>query len=189
MPRPRTSGRYTSSTISTSTVVWSGWNPAGHVLVAQQHDSHRGDPRMELIALLSDCADRAERLRRRGANVVLLTGSELSLFTVGFLPGETLAERLTLIADPLRVRPLIGEVRARINDFLQKTVDVVRARFGGPVSYASLPLGGRLGPVRRHRHRRRLPLGCNGRALPRPRPHVRRAGARPPLGTPALRRA
>jgi hypothetical protein len=34
-----------------------------------------------LLALLADCAERAERLRRRGAKVVFLTGSELSLFT------------------------------------------------------------------------------------------------------------
>ena len=95
-----------------------------------------------LLALLADCAERAERLRRRGAEVVLCTGSEVSLFTLGFLPGDTLAERLALIADPLRVRPLIGEVRARMNDFLRRAVDAVRARFGGKVSYASLPLEG-----------------------------------------------
>jgi hypothetical protein len=96
----------------------------------------------ELLDLLADCAEHAERLRRSGAEVVLLTGSELSVFTVGFLPGEKLEERLALIADSLRVRPIIGEVRARINDFLRRAVDVVRARFGGRVSYASLPLEG-----------------------------------------------
>jgi hypothetical protein len=97
----------------------------------------------ELLALLADGSERAERLRRRGAEVVLLTGSELSLFTVGFLPGETLAERVALVADLARVRPLIGEVRSRINEFLARAVAVVRARFGGPVSYASvLPLEG-----------------------------------------------
>ena len=95
-----------------------------------------------LLALLADCAERAERLRRRGAEIVLLTGSEISLFTAGFLPGETLEDRLALVADPLRVRPLIGEVRTRINDFLRRAVQVVRSRFGGPVSYASLPLEG-----------------------------------------------
>jgi hypothetical protein len=95
-----------------------------------------------LLALLADCAERAERLRRRGAEVVMLTGSELSLFTDGFLPGDTHAERLALVADPPKVRPMIVEVRARINEFLSKAVDVVRARFGGPVSYASLPMEG-----------------------------------------------
>ena len=96
----------------------------------------------ELLDLLADCAEHAERLRRNGAEVVVLTGSELSLFTDGFLPGETLEQRLALVADPLRVRPIIAEVRARINDFLRQAVDVVRARFGGRVSYASLPLEG-----------------------------------------------
>jgi hypothetical protein len=95
-----------------------------------------------LLALLADCADRAERVRRRGAAVVLLTGSEVSLMTAGFLPGETLSDRLALLADPLRLRPVIGDVRMRINTFLAKAVDVVRARFGGSVSYASLPLEG-----------------------------------------------
>src|SRR5689334_681236 len=93
-------------------------------------------------ALLADCADHAEGLRQAGAEVVMLTGSELSLFLPGLLPGDTLADRLALIADPLRVRPLIVQVRARVNDFLGRAVDVVRARFGGPVSYASLPLEG-----------------------------------------------
>jgi hypothetical protein len=96
----------------------------------------------ELLDLLADCADHAEQLRRKGAEIVLLTGSELSLFIVGFLPGETLEDRLALVADPLRLRPMIGDVRARINDFLRRAVDVVRARFGGKVSYASLPLEG-----------------------------------------------
>jgi hypothetical protein len=63
----------------------------------------------ELLALLADCAERAERLRRRGAEVVLLTGSEVSLFTLGFLPGETLAERLALVADPVRVKSLAAK--------------------------------------------------------------------------------
>jgi hypothetical protein len=96
----------------------------------------------ELLDLLADCAEHAEELRRKGAEVVLLTGSELSLFVIGILPGETLPERVALVADPLRVRPMIKEARARINDFLRQAVDVVRARFGGKVSYASLPLEG-----------------------------------------------
>src|SRR5262249_14728270 len=93
----------------------------------------------ELLALLTDCAQRAERLRRTGAEVVMFTGSELSLFTVGFLPGDTLAERMALIADPLRLRPLIADVRVRLNEFLRRATEVVRSHFGGKVSYASLP--------------------------------------------------
>jgi hypothetical protein len=96
----------------------------------------------ELLELLSDCAERAERLRQGGAEIVMLTGSEISLFTLGFLPGETLPERLALLADPLRLRAIIGEVRGRVNAFLRRAVAVVRARFGGRVSYASVVLDG-----------------------------------------------
>jgi hypothetical protein len=96
----------------------------------------------ELLALLGDCAERADELRRRGADVVMLTGSELSLFTQGFLPDGTLAEKLALLTDPARLRPVIADVRARLNDFLERAVDLVRERFDGPVSYASLPLEG-----------------------------------------------
>ena len=58
----------------------------------------------ELLDFLTDCAERAERLRRQGAEVVFVTGAELSLFTVGFLPGDTLKDRLDLLAAPHRLR-------------------------------------------------------------------------------------
>jgi hypothetical protein len=96
----------------------------------------------ELLRLLTDCADRAERLRKRGAEVVFLTGSEVSLFTVGFLPGDSLEDRLALLAAPLRLRPLIPAMRARMNEFLGKAVQAVRASFGGRLSYAALPFEG-----------------------------------------------
>jgi hypothetical protein len=96
----------------------------------------------ELLALLGDCAERAERLRRQGAKVVLLTGSELSLFTVGFLPGDTLDERLNLLTTPQRLRAVLPQVPTRINDFLRQAVDLVRERFGGKISYASIPFEG-----------------------------------------------
>jgi len=66
----------------------------------------------------------------------------LEVWLCPFVNGVTQEERLALVADPLRLRPMIGDVRARINDFLRRAVDVVRARFGGKVSYASLPLEG-----------------------------------------------
>jgi len=48
----------------------------------------------ELGPLFADCADRAEHLRRGGANVVLVTGCELTLFAAGFFPGGTVYERI-----------------------------------------------------------------------------------------------
>jgi hypothetical protein len=97
----------------------------------------------ELLEFLADCAERAERLRRQGAEVVFLTGSELSLFTVGFLPGATLADRLSLLTEHgTRLREAVGELPARINDFLGRAVALVRERFGGTISYASIPFEG-----------------------------------------------
>jgi hypothetical protein len=37
----------------------------------------------ELLSLFADCAERAERLRQRGAEVVFVTGAELSLMNNG----------------------------------------------------------------------------------------------------------
>src|SRR5437773_2666024 len=74
----------------------------------------------QLLDLLSDCAERAERLRKRGAEVVFVTGAELSLFTRGFLPGDTLNERLGLLTQPHRLRELVALVPARMNAFLGK---------------------------------------------------------------------
>ena len=96
----------------------------------------------ELFDLLIDCAERAERLRLQGAEVVFLTGSEISLFTSGFVPGSSHEERLAILRSPQELRKVIGEVRAGINDFLDRAVKAVRARFGGKVSYASIPFEG-----------------------------------------------
>ncbi|MFF3869860.1 hypothetical protein [Micromonospora sp. NPDC001898] len=93
----------------------------------------------ELLDVLADCAERAEGLRRRGAEVVLVAGAELTLFTKGFLPGDTLAERLDALTRPDLLREVLPEVPARLNAFLGEAVRVVRARFGGKVTYASLP--------------------------------------------------
>jgi hypothetical protein len=96
----------------------------------------------EMLDLLADCAERAERLRRQGAEVVLVTGAEISLLNKGFLPGETIGERMELLADLQRLRALIAEVPARVNDFLGKALAVVRERFGGRITYAAMPFEG-----------------------------------------------
>ncbi|MFI6908412.1 hypothetical protein ACIBKY_44630 [Nonomuraea sp. NPDC050394] len=96
----------------------------------------------ELLAFLLDAAERAERLRRAGARVVLLTGSEISLFTSGFLPGGTLEERLGLFTDPERMRATLPTLHSAINAFFKEAVAGVRERFGGQVGYASLPFEG-----------------------------------------------
>ncbi len=93
----------------------------------------------ELLGFLTDSAVRAERLRRAGARVTFLTGSEISLFTDGFLPGSTHAERL---ADPRRLRAALPGLPARINAFFGKATAAVRSQFHGQIGYASLPFEG-----------------------------------------------
>jgi hypothetical protein len=48
----------------------------------------------QILEHLANAAERAERLRARGAEVVFVTGAELSLFNRGFLPGDSLMERV-----------------------------------------------------------------------------------------------
>ncbi|MFF5259735.1 hypothetical protein ACFY4C_12375 [Actinomadura viridis] len=94
----------------------------------------------EMLSLFADCAERAERLRRRGAEVVLVVGAELSLMNPGFLPGDSVDERVASLRRPDRVRERIGQVSARVNEFLGTAVQLVRERFEGRVTYASVPL-------------------------------------------------
>jgi hypothetical protein len=93
----------------------------------------------ELLVLLADCADRAERIRVHGAEVVMVTGAELMLFTRGFLPGESLQDRLDALSEPMVSRAVFSKLPTLLNDFLSRAIDVVRARFGGRVTYAALP--------------------------------------------------
>ena len=93
-----------------------------------------------LLAFVLDGAERAERLRRTGASVVYLTGSEIAIFTDGFLPGRDLTERLAVFTDPLRMREAVPAARAAVRDFLAEAVPLVRERFGGPIGYAAIPL-------------------------------------------------
>ncbi|WP_245547135.1 hypothetical protein [Nocardia brevicatena] len=94
----------------------------------------------EMLTLFIDCAERAERLRVGGAEVVFVLGAELSLMNHGFLPGATQEERLALLLEPKRLRERGVEVSARVNEFLGTAVAEVRKRFGGPITYASIPL-------------------------------------------------
>ncbi|MEV7013692.1 hypothetical protein [Streptosporangium sp. NPDC051022] len=94
----------------------------------------------EMLPLFADCAERAERLRLRGAEVVFVAGAELSLMNKGFLPGDGIDERIASLRVPHGARERIGEAGTRVNDFLARAVAVVRERFGGKVTYASVPL-------------------------------------------------
>jgi hypothetical protein len=97
----------------------------------------------ELLELFADCAERAERLRAKGADVVFVTGVELSIMNRGFVEGDSVGERLAgLLADPDGRLERLAQVRARLDAFLRQAVATVRERFGGKVTYAAIPFEG-----------------------------------------------
>ena len=92
----------------------------------------------EMAPVFADCADRAERIRRSGAEVVFVTGCELTLFAAGFLPGATVYERMAGLQSPgPELYAAYGALTNKLNGFLAETVAAARQRFGGPVTYAS----------------------------------------------------
>jgi hypothetical protein len=82
-------------------------------------------------------AKRAEELRDRWPNrLVFSVGSELTLFTQGFLQGTNVLERL---AHPSFLETLrAGKHNPPLNAFLAATNSQVREVFRGPVTYASI---------------------------------------------------
>ncbi len=91
--------------------------------------------RPEILELFADCARRAERIRAGGAEVVFVTGVELSIMNEGFVDGDDVMDRVRrLVSDPDRMR----EVSARLNEFLATAVKAVRAEFGGRLTYACI---------------------------------------------------
>jgi hypothetical protein len=98
--------------------------------------------REEMLPLFADCARRAEELRSDGAEVVLVTGCELSMFASGFLPGETFKERMEFLMSSFTkpwLLPKLVTVPRRVNAFLAETAALVRRYFHGRVTYASVP--------------------------------------------------
>src|SRR6201991_370087 len=70
-----------------------------------------------ILLLFADCAERAERLRKGGAEVVFVTGVELSVMNREFMPGGSVGERLALLLDdPARRAANLAGGRARVGD-------------------------------------------------------------------------
>jgi hypothetical protein len=96
----------------------------------------------ELVERLTGIAERAERLRRAGVDLVLVLGGEISLFCSGFVPGEGVGGRLATMTDPATWSTPDGRAAleaglARARDTLGTVATRARAVFGGPVTYAA----------------------------------------------------
>ncbi|WP_280424683.1 hypothetical protein [Nocardia carnea] len=96
--------------------------------------------RNEILTLFTDCAQRAERLRRTGAEVVFVAGVELSIMNRDFVPGDSVEQRLgLLLGDPDRRAERFAEVSTRLGDFFDSALPVIRGHFHGKVTYACIP--------------------------------------------------
>jgi hypothetical protein len=95
----------------------------------------------QTAAFLLECAERAQRLRRAGADVVLVAGGELSVFCRGLLPGESLFDRLATLAAASEIerRDLMRLVTTALNGLLADVVPRLRAVFDGAITYAAAP--------------------------------------------------
>ncbi len=92
-----------------------------------------------ILTLFRDCAERAERLRLSGAEVVFVAGVELSVMNRGFLPGESPEDRVgQLMRRPERRAGAIRELGVRVNAFLRDAAATVRERFHGKLTYAAI---------------------------------------------------
>ena len=87
-----------------------------------------------IVDMVRDSAGRAEALRRDGADVVLVTGCEVSLFGDGFIPGGNLLERIGSLTTG---GPAVGKMKALTQQCLDDAVAAARPVFGGKLSYAS----------------------------------------------------
>ncbi|KAB2346146.1 hypothetical protein [Actinomadura rudentiformis] len=94
----------------------------------------------DMLPYFADCAERAESLRAGGAEVVLVTGCELSAFAPGFLPGATTSERIEgMSAFTMEDWSNLGPVLEKLSAFLAESTAAVRERFHGKVTYAAAP--------------------------------------------------
>ncbi|WP_280414334.1 hypothetical protein [Nocardia carnea] len=94
----------------------------------------------QILTLLTDCAQRAERLRRTGAEMVFVAGVELSIMNRGFVPGDTVEQRLDLLLrDPEHRAERFTEVSARLDGFFGGALPAIREHFHGKITYACIP--------------------------------------------------
>ena len=88
-----------------------------------------------MLSVFADAAERAEAVRRGGAEVVFVAGCEISAFGTGFIPGATYRDRMRTIDNAdMEWWSSLGPVLERLNE-----LSWPRARTSsGPVSAARI---------------------------------------------------
>jgi len=94
----------------------------------------------QTLSYLSDCAGVAEEIRRQHDDLVFVAGCELTFFMKGLVSGETARDRMSTFTKPWRLvlnSIMMGSFNKRLNEFWSEGVPEIRARFKGPITYAS----------------------------------------------------
>lgn len=90
---------------------------------------------------ISRSAAAAEKLRLQYGKIIFVTGCEFTLFTEGFVPGDTGEKRMKNLFSPLSIlKNMIGISRRynlRLNRFLIKASTMAKEHFHGQITYAS----------------------------------------------------
>jgi hypothetical protein len=87
----------------------------------------------DTLEFLAGCAAEAERLRARGP-VTLNTGCEATIFTSGFVPGDTFRDRMKSLLERQSELVLINQ---RLNEYMLDVVRITRERFAGTITYGA----------------------------------------------------
>jgi hypothetical protein len=88
----------------------------------------------DILDHLAATGRHAERLRRRGARVVLSVGCEFVLFVPGIVPGADVLERIRHLLDGT-FDPVV--MRRRLAGFTERAARVGRSVFHGPLTYGA----------------------------------------------------
>lgn len=87
------------------------------------------------LEYIEEAAKAAAPLQQKWPEMVFIVGSEFSLFTRGFLPGDTLYERMN---NPKLIEIITaGTHNKSLNEFLTKAIGAIRRHFKGKLTYAS----------------------------------------------------
>lgn len=99
----------------------------------------------ETIAYMADAAVAAEKLRKKGVDIVFVAGCEYTIFSKGVFPGDTFNERVMFMVTnggaPMhgeqQATAAFGETSKKLNEILGRICVAVRANFKGLVTYSS----------------------------------------------------
>ncbi len=100
----------------------------------------------ETIAYMTEAAKAAEELRKKGVDIIFVTGCEYTIFSQGAFPGETFNERVMFMIEnggapghehAQGTSEAFQQANARLNKILADIVSGVRANFKGKLTYSS----------------------------------------------------